>query len=139
MGRSPFGKRRKADPVLRRRQVADVPAQALAHRSGRPEGDQPVVGNVCEALREAKELQADLRPADVKKGVLFAEDPAMSRSGSMDEGDFHDVGTTRWPLYAWIEKRTGHQSKEMMHRCTRAAQTLADLRYALFPESVERS
>ncbi len=104
-------------------------------RSGRPDGHQPVVSNVCEACREAKTLRADLQLAGITRGVLFAEDPTI------EPLRFHDKRATftTWARRAecsdaWIEERTGHQSKEMMDRYTRAAQTFADLRYEPFPE-----
>jgi integrase len=105
-------------------------------RCGRPGGDQGIISGVdCEPRREAQALRADLAAAGIKRAALSSYDP------NIEPLRFHDLRATfvTWARRAqmsdaWISERTGHQSDEMIARYTRAAQTLADLRYVPFPD-----
>ncbi|MBI5536865.1 MAG: tyrosine-type recombinase/integrase [Deltaproteobacteria bacterium] len=111
--------------------------QAWHEHCGKPAPGKPVVRDLGPDARheQAQYLRDDLREAGVTRAVLFSDAPDVAALR------FHDLRATfvTWARRAaksdaWISERTGHLTKEMIDRYTRAAQTLADLGYDPFPD-----
>jgi len=103
---------------------------------GRPDKAEAVVRDVGfeRSHDEAQVLRADLGAVGVDREVLFSDAP------NVEPLRFHDTRATfvTWAKRAgktdaWISERTGHLTRQMIDRYTRAAQTLADLNYEPFP------
>lgn len=110
--------------------------RAYRERLGNPNAATAIVGDLeCPPNREAITLRADLRAAGVKREILFSE------AENVEPLRFHDMRGTfvTWARRqgrgeGWITDRTGHLTLEMVERYSRAARTLADLRYAPLPD-----
>jgi len=110
--------------------------RAYRERLGNPDAATAIVGDLeCPPNREAVTLRADLQAAGVKREILFSD------AENVEPLRFHDMRGTfvTWARRqgrgeGWITDRTGHLTPEMVERYSRAARTLADLRYDPFPD-----